>query len=224
MRSVFFLLAAASAKTTPTPSDHDFITCGSAFQFLKDTVLLSFDVTFFAAKRLQKRIMMFVPEEQQKMLTDVQGQVYEQCDKQRQEFGLPAFDKIHDNIQNQFAEWTAMFADTVYTANEKVELIGSPVQSKLDLFFEDFAKVYPDAPGLPKGLVDRFFIIIFVLYILLTVFRYAKCLMCMPFRILGCICCRGGNKQAQGKGGRYNTPAVKAPQKNNNQQQSKKKK
>jgi len=223
MRSAFFLLAAVSAKESPAPSDHDFITTGSAFQFCKDTVLLSFDVTFFAAKRLQKRIMMFIPEDQQKMISDVQGQVYQQCDKQREDFGLPAFDKIHDNVQNQFSEWTAMAAEFVYTLNEKIELMGSPVQAKLDLFFDDFAKVYPDAPGLPKGLVDRLFIMLFVLYILLTVFSYAKCLMCLPFRILGCICCRGGNKAPQGKGGRYNTPAVKAPQKNN-QNQSKKKK
>merc|ERR1739848_235002 len=101
----------------------DFITTGSAFQFCKDTVLLSFDVTFFAAKRLQKRIMMFIPEEQQKMISDVQGQVYQKCDKQREDFGLPAFDKIHDNVQNQFSEWTAMAAEFVYTLNEKIELI-----------------------------------------------------------------------------------------------------
>jgi len=223
MRSVFFLIAAATAATKSKPSDHEFITTGSAYQFMKDTVLLSFDVTFFAARRLQMRVMTFVPEEQQKMFSDIQTQVYTQCDKQREGLGLPAFDKLHDSIQNQMAEYTAMFTDVVYSVNEKIELLGSPAQQKLDLFFEDFVKLYPDAPGLPKGLVDRIFIILFVSYILLTVFRYAKCAFCLPFRILGCICCRGGDKQAQAKGGRYNTPAVKAKQ-NANQVQTKKKK
>lgn len=175
-----------------------FLTIGTAYQFVKDSVLLSFDIGCYGIRSIQKKIGSLLPP-------DISAQLFEHYQK-----GTKAAadaktqyytDDIHNQILNSFTSATEMIQVVVVGVYIKLEGILTPVQHGFDILCADFHDTYPDAPSLPEHLVDRIFIVLFLFYIFYTVCRFNLKIICLPCKILG-ICC-GRSAPAKRGSGRY---------------------
>jgi len=203
MRSVFFVLAAAAAEAASKSGAENpeqpraFITFGTAFNFARDSVLLSFDLSVFFVKRAHNRLLSILPHDVSKPINDLQTTASDTYAKAR---------KDNEDTAQKIVEFVGGATDQVVglviEINKRLEILLAPLQDRFTEVFDDFRKQYPEAPLLPTSLLDRLFFVFFLMWVFTTALRYCLTCACFPWRVCRkiCFCCR---KKEVGRQGRY---------------------